>query len=248
MVEKKRLINNSISGVVQLLITALLTFFCIPVFILKLGTELYGVFAIVSVVGNLNVFTNLGLDSSLTKFIAAQGKCSDSNKDILVSFLLTLLAVLPISIICFFFRNFLLTDLLNVPSQYYEQAESLFCCLLISNAIILIGQNFVAVLNSIQRIYITNFVQLIYSIIYWLGIIVLVLLNHNLISIGYIILAAAIVWFVMNLCFTYSFWGKITFGVSFIDFKRHAKKQVQYGSKLYTSGLIAFFKIGRAHV
>ena len=49
MTKKKVLINNSISGVCQLVITALLTFFSIPVFIHKLGTDLYGVFALVSV-------------------------------------------------------------------------------------------------------------------------------------------------------------------------------------------------------
>ena len=56
MTKKKVLINNSISGVCQLVITALLTFFSIPVFIHKLGTDLYGVFALVSVIGNLNLF------------------------------------------------------------------------------------------------------------------------------------------------------------------------------------------------
>ena len=83
MTKKKVLINNSISGVCQLVITALLTFFSIPVFIHKLGTDLYGVFALVSVIGNLNLFTNLGLDVSLTKFIAEQGKSTESDKDIL---------------------------------------------------------------------------------------------------------------------------------------------------------------------
>ena len=89
MTRKKVLINNSLSGVCQLVITALLTFFSIPIFIHKLGTELYGVFALVSVIGNLNLFTNLGLDVALTKFIAEQGKSVESDKDILMSLLLS---------------------------------------------------------------------------------------------------------------------------------------------------------------
>ena len=68
MVTKKTLINNSLSGLVQLIITALLTFICIPVFINKLGVELYGVFAIVSVIGNLNIFANLGLNTNKIYF------------------------------------------------------------------------------------------------------------------------------------------------------------------------------------
>ncbi len=241
MVEKKRLINNSLSGVIQLIITALLTFFCIPVFINKLGTDLYGVFAIVSVIGNLNVFTNLGLDSSLTKFIAEQGKDKGSNLDILASFILTICTVLPVSLLCYFFRKSLLLDILNIPSEYFEQAESLFYFLLISNAILLIGQNFAAILNALQRIYITNIIQLTYSIIYWLGIIILVLIGKNLKSIGLIILCASIVWFSLNMFFAFKHWGYIDLDVKFAELKKHAKKQISYGSRLYTSGVIAFF-------
>ena len=106
MTKKKVLINNSISGVCQLVITALLTFFSIPVFIHKLGTDLYGVFALVSVIGNLNLFTNLGLDVSLTKFIAEQGKSTESDKDILVSLILSSSIIVPVSIIAYLLRSF----------------------------------------------------------------------------------------------------------------------------------------------
>jgi len=115
MTKKKVLINNSISGVCQLVITALLTFFSIPVFIHKLGTDLYGVFALVSVIGNLNLFTNLGLDVSLTKFIAEQGKSTESDKDILVSLILSSSIIVPVSIIAYLLRSFFLGSLLDIP-------------------------------------------------------------------------------------------------------------------------------------
>ena len=114
MTKKKVLINNSISGVCQLVITALLTFFSIPVFIHKLGTDLYGVFALVSVIGNLNLFTNLGLDVSLTKFIAEQGKSTESDKDILVSLILSSSIIVPVSIIAYLLRSFFLGSLLDI--------------------------------------------------------------------------------------------------------------------------------------
>lgn len=184
MIKKKRLINNSISGLVQLIISAILTFLCIPIFISKLGTEQYGVFALVSVIGNLNLFTNLGLNSSLTKFLAEQGQCIDSNKDITTTLLISIFIIIPISFLAYIFRFNLLTTLLDIPIIYYPEAEKLFCWLLIANSILLIGQTFTAILNALQRIYLTNIIQLVYSIIYWLGIIIVVSIGGHIDSVG----------------------------------------------------------------
>ena len=123
MVKKKTLVNNSISGVILLVITALLTFLCIPVFINKLGTELYGVFALVTVIGNLNIFTNIGLDAALTKFITEQGQSEDSNKDIITSLLLSSSLVILISSLVFCFRFFLLREILHIPEMYVAGRE-----------------------------------------------------------------------------------------------------------------------------
>ena len=169
MVTKKTLINNSLSGLVQLIITALLTFICIPVFINKLGVELYGVFAIVSVIGNLNIFANLGLNTSLIKYISEQGKCPDSENDIFSSLLIIGVIIIPITILAFILNRFLLIDVLNIPIQYYEQTKTLLFSLLISNFLLIVGQILTAVLDALQKIYLTNFAQLIYSIIYWGG-------------------------------------------------------------------------------
>lgn len=241
MVKKKTLINNSLSGISQLVITALLTFFCIPIFINKLGTELYGIFALISIIGNLNLFTNLGLDISLTKFIAEQGKCVESNKDILSSLGLTVLIILPISTLVYLFHQFILIEILSIPTQYYETAESLFISLLLANTILLIGQTFTAVLNGLHRIYLSNFIQLVYSIIYWLGIIVVVQLGLHLEAIGYIILGASLVWLTLNLSFFFFYWGKLNLKNSFHQIHLNAHKQMQYGIKIYGSGIISFF-------
>lgn len=241
MTEKKVLIGNSLSGVFQLVITALLTFFSIPVFINKLGTELYGVFALVSVIGNLSIFTNLGLDVSLTKFIAEQGKNVESDKDILVSLGLSFSIIIPMSIIAFFLRSFLLTSLLHIPAVYYDQAEELLCFLLPANAILLVGQTFIAVFNGMQRIFLSNIIQLIYSCIYWGGIIVVVIMGYQLAAVGMIIFIAAITWFIINICIFLHYWGGISWQIYKTNLWRNVRKQIKYGTKIYTSGIVAFF-------
>lgn len=241
MIKKKRLINNSISGLFQLVITAILTFLCIPIFINKLGTEQYGVFALVSVVGNLNLFTNLGLNSSLTKFLAEQGQCVDSNKDIVTTFILSVSIIIPISFLAYVFRFSLLTVLLDIPTIYYPEAEKLFCWLLIANSILLIGQTFTAILNALQRIYLTNLIQLIYSIIYWLGIIVVVSIGYHIDMVGKIIFIASFIWISLSVFYAFRYWGKVSIKGSIHSFLYHANKQIKYGIQLYSSGIIAFF-------
>ncbi|WP_221659795.1 lipopolysaccharide biosynthesis protein [Bacteroides salyersiae] len=240
MVTKKTLINNSLSGLVQLVITALLTFICIPVFINKLGIELYGVFAIVSVIGNLNIFANLGLNTSLIKYISEQGKCSDSENDIFSSLLIIGAIIIPITILAFIFNRFLLIDILNIPIKYYEQTRTLLFLLLTSNFLLIIGQILTAVLDALQKMYLTNLAQLIYSIIYWGGIICVTSFGYGLKSVGWAVFIAAISWFLFVVCTFYIYWGHIKPYKLRQRFIPTAKKQLIFGGKVYTSGLIGF--------
>lgn len=241
MVTKKTLINNSLSGVVQLVITAVLTFLCIPIFINKLGTELYGVFAIVSVIGNLNLFANLGLNSALIKYVSEQGKCSDSENDIFASLVIICSIIIPLTILAFIFKEFILLHVLNIPIKYLAQAQILYMTLLVSNMLLLIGQIFTAVLDSMQKIYLTNLAQLIYSIIYWGGIIAVVLMGQHLDWVGYAMMAAAICWIILILIFFLKYWGTIAYTNLKYSFKPAAKKQLTFGTKVYLSGFISFF-------
>lgn len=240
MVTKKTLINNSLSGLVQLIITALLTFICIPVFINKLGVELYGVFAIVSVIGNLNIFANLGLNTSLIKYISEQGKCQESENDIFSSLLIISAIIIPITFLAIIFNRFLLLDVLNIPIEYYDQTKSLLFLLLLSNFMLIIGQILTAVLDALQKIYLTNFAQLIYSIIYWGGIICVTSFGLGLKSVGWAVFIAAISWFVFVIGCFYKYWGKIKPYKLRQHFVPVAKKQLIFGGKVYTSGLIGF--------
>ena len=241
MVKKKTLVNNSISGVALLVVTALLTFVCIPIFINKLGTELYGVFALVTVIGNLNIFTNIGLDVALTKFIAEQGQGEESNKDIITSLLLSSSLVILVSSLAYCFRFFLLRSVLQIPGIYITQAEGLMNLLLIANGILLIGQTFTSMLHALQRIYLSNLLQLIYSSIYWIGTIIVVSLGYKLPTVGVVMLIAAILWLLLSICYSTLYWGSLKVDYSGRDLKRHAHKQIVFGLKVYTSGIISFF-------
>jgi O-antigen/teichoic acid export membrane protein len=238
---KKVLVKNSLFGVGQSLINILLIFFVIPIFIRMLGSESYSVFALVMVIGNLNTFSNLGLTNALVKFIAEQGKSEESNIDIIVNLILIISAIIPLTIIVGYFNRFILISLLKVPLNIFNEAKLLFFWVLWANLVLLIGQVFKSILDGMQKVYITSLQQGIYNILYW-GLILFALLSgSNLSTIGMAIFVSAVIWLIITIISVSKIWGKLSFLNLRKNFKVVAKKQLGYGLKLYTEGLINFF-------
>ena len=78
MTESRQIIKNSATGVMQFVVVAVLTFICMPVFMKNLGIEAYGIFSVVTIIGNLNFFSTFGLSNVLLIFLSSQGKCEES--------------------------------------------------------------------------------------------------------------------------------------------------------------------------
>lgn len=238
---KKQLIINSASGITLVIFSAILTFYTIPIFIKTLGSEAYGVFAIVSTIGSLNVFSDLGLNKSLIKFISEQGNATESHIDIIVTLTILFVILLPLTFLAILFDDVILIHLLNIPTTLINDAKWLYLFLLISNSFVLIGQTFVAVIDARQKIYLTNFIQFFYNIIYWGLILLVLLLGHSLKAVGLMILLTTFLWFAVISITAFRVWGKLQIKGIKNNFLRVAKKQLSYGIKIYSAGLVGFF-------
>lgn len=238
---KKILIQNSLSGLLQSLISSVLIFLTIPIFINKLGSESYGIFSLTTIIGNLNVFVNLGLSATLIKFLAEQGKGSESDYDIVVTSVLLILILLPFTIIAIIFKSFIIKNILNIPVNYYDRVKWLYIFLLLSSLIILLGQNLSAILDSQQKILLTNMLQSIYNFIYWGLILLVLIIGFDLPTIGFVIFISSLIWFIAIFVAVRKIWGKINFKGTKYNFFRIAKKQLRYGIEIYTGGVIGFF-------
>jgi O-antigen/teichoic acid export membrane protein len=234
------LARSSLTGIAQFVTSTLAVLVTIPVFVHHLGPEVYGVFSLVGVVGSLNAFTNLGLNSSLVRFLAAQGKTTESDHDIIVTFGLLGAILLPITVCGIVFRTSILTGILNVPARYLGEVEWLFLSMLIGNTLILLGQTFTAMMDSLQKVYLTNYFQMIYSVLYWGLIFVVVSLGYSLNGVAAAILGATLVWFCVVAVGGLRSWGGVSFAGLRSDAARCAKKQLSYGVQMYTAGLVGF--------
>ena len=238
---RKLIVKNSFSGVALALINIALLLIVIPVFVSKLGMERYGVFSLLIILGNLNVLANLGLTTALIKFLAEQGKTKDSHYDIAISLILTIAFIIPIIIVAIYFNKFVLVSILNIPDAYFDEARSFYFFLLGSNFLLIIGQIPRAVLDSEQKIVATNFLQLLYSFLYWGLILLTVSLGYSLPEVGVVSLFAALLWLFAVTNKALNCWGSIQLDGLFSNFKRVVIKQVSYGSKIYAGSLLGFF-------
>jgi len=237
---KKVLIKNSLSGIIQIVVNMILVFITLPVFIKMLGIDLYGIFSLVLVIGSLNTFTNLGLNNALLKYIAEQGRSVESNIDIVVAILIIILFVTPFTVIAIVFKNFVLLNILSIPFEFLQSTSNLFIWVLFSNFILMLGQVFKSILDGLQKIYVSSLLQVLYNILYWGLILIAVLLGYSLNGIGIAIFIASIFWFIFTVGSALKFWGKIILPKFSKNVKVSAKKQLSYGLKIYSSGLISF--------
>lgn len=234
----KLLHKNALSGVGQLVLTAGLTFFSIPIFIRTLGVEAYGAFSIVTLAGNLNIFANLGLNTALLKFLSVQGKSRESDHDIIVTSGLLLLIMVPLSALAISQEAFILRNLLGLSDDLYNRVSSLYRCVVLANLLLLLGQTGTTVLDSQQRMYQTNFYQLIYSVLYWGGLIIVVSLGYDMDAVGLVILGATVVWFVLVMVAAGRSWGQLQLDGLPTEAYRIARKQLSFSANVYAAGLL----------
>ncbi len=236
----KQIIKNSFFGIIQLILTAFLTLVSVPIFIHKLGIDLYGIFAIVSVIGNLNLLANFGLNGALLVYVAKQGKCKESDHDIIVTQIIMIGLTSLFTIIALIFSNFIIDVIFKIPLQYFEESKKLLIYLVFANSILLVGQTYTAIIDANQKIFITNICQFIYSCLYWGGMIIAVSLGGHLEMVGMIALCTSVIWFILVMYFSHKIWGKLELNGLIENFAKTAKKQFSYGYKIYISGMAGF--------
>jgi len=237
---KRILVKNSIFSLLQAILNILLIFFTIPIFLKLLGSELFGIFALIMVVGNLNTFTSLGLTSALVKFIAEQGRSEKSNMDIWVNLIIMTIIALPITTLVIYFDKFILLKILKIPLKFYTEAKWLYYWILLANFLLLIGQTFKSILDALQKVYISSIQQMVYNIIYWGSILSVLLLGLGLSEIGFSIFFSALTWLFITILSSTNVWANLSVKGFRQNFKSVSKKQLKYGLKIYSGGLISF--------
>lgn len=218
---KSKIHINAISSLIQVIISSIIIFISYKYLITKLGVEKLGVWSlIVASVSILNI-GNLGLSSTIVKYIAKY--LVHDNRDKISSIIQTaLITVLFTSILLlglvYILANILLRAI--VPENQIILATTLLPYSLINIGIILQAGISLSALDGAQKIYIRNLLLISSSIIF-LGLIFIFVPGFDLLGvvyaqIGQSIFTLVLSWYILKRVFSYLpilpyKWSKNTF-------------------------------------
>ena len=236
---KKKIFINSFTGVFQVVINSILLFVTIPVFIKTLGMERYGLVSLLLTINGFGAIATFGFNTSLLKYLSEQGKIKESNYDITVALFVISSLIIPIAIIASHFDEIILSSIFRIQSiNINEDLKEFFVFILWTNVILIIGQIPTAILDSMQKIYISNGLQIIYNITSRSFMLFILLTNPTLSSIGKSIFVPTVLWFLFICYISVYQWRLISIEGLSKNIRRIVKKHFKYGTKVFATGFV----------
>ena len=239
---KSKLFLNSTSGVAQVVVNIALLMITIPIFINKLGVVTYGIYALITAIGSLGVFTNFGFNTSLIKYLAEQGRKEESSYDIIVTFLIIGASTTLIALIAIIFNEFILMKVL-VPSlvSITPSVRWFYIACVCTNIFQMLSQIPSAIIDAQQKVYITNAIQLGIGVLNKCCILLVLFFAPDLMYIGWALLLSSGIGFLLFGWFALRTWGGLSFAELGTWFVPITQKHFSYGRSIYATSLMTFF-------
>lgn len=238
----KHYLKNSFFGILQVFFSMLIVFFSIPIFIHAYGINLYGVFSIISIFGNLTLLFNLGLNTTLLKFISENNDLTARNAHVSVSFILLAVITFFFSILFLLFQRQIIGDFFKIAPALQTDVIFSFRLFVIANIFIMLGQPIVALIQANNDYYKTSTVQWVFNVMNGLGIIIISKLSAPFSLVALPAFISSVVWFLILYYYAYTRYNLKLFRFS-PDFKfnRIVQQQWSYSIQVYFISLLSFF-------
>lgn len=153
-----KIFKNSIFNIIRVVVVTPIFFILVPYTISKIGTEGYGIWALIGVVGSYQSFVDFGLTTSLIRFVAKAEVFKDydaiseyiATSAIIYLFLSSIVILLIIT-----FKNFIVIDILGIKANL-DIAYFLVIFTALSSMINMISGLFRSIIDGVQRMDISN--------------------------------------------------------------------------------------------
>lgn len=184
MIERKRILINIVSTVIQVIITGCLYYALYKLILNRLGSNILGVWSIVLATSSIASIGGVGFTASLVKFIAEYISLKkEINRLLFTSLICTILFYLFFSLIIYIFGSFILSRV--IEHNYLILALRILpfsLVILQTNAIATVFQS---VLEGLQKNYIKNIIIIISNSSFLISSYLLLNKNANIFSIIY---------------------------------------------------------------
>ncbi len=153
-----KIFRNSLFNIIRVIVVTPIFFILVPYTISKIGTEGYGIWALIGVIGSYQTFVDFGLTTSLIRFVAKAEAVKDY--DAISEYLatsMTIYLVLSsiIVLLIIIFRKFIVFNVLNIKTEI-EAAYFLVIFTALSSLVNMISGLFRSIIDGVQRMDISN--------------------------------------------------------------------------------------------
>ena len=178
-----RVARNSVYGIVRLVMTTPLLFVLVPYMLRNLGPERYGVWALVGTLWALVHLGDLGLSTTVTKFVAALSSNDDTeriNKVVTIAFITNALIGTTVFIALLGLRRIIVIYGFAIPIELVHEAEFIVVAAGLVFGLRLVFGTFLALLDGLQRMGVTNSLIVLSIVLEAVGTYAVLELNYGL--------------------------------------------------------------------
>lgn len=233
-----KIIKNTFFNTVGNFSATFLHLLLVPYIMVKLGTDRFGIWALVSVIFGIFTALDFGGASSLVKFFSEYEAKKDkqSFNEALISGFVMMSFFSGVLLVLFLFLLGNLLSFFNIPQQLLNEARFVF----LSAGILFAFNNslgvFQAVIKGLQRMEITNFINIVGSIFFALTIIVVLGLGYGLKGLIFVQGAKIILINLASLFYARRLNRDLAFSLSFLRVGQ-LKKIFHYGLRMQISNI-----------
>ena len=234
--------RNVFSGVVLAVGNTLLILVGYPFYLKYLGTEIYGLWATLSIVVNFTIIGRLGVDTAMIKYVAEE--YGRNNKLAIEKYFSTATITLMIGGALIFFALLLLKGfvigVLNIPDQYALLASNLLPCMVALSIFIFLIKITDGTLRGLGRVDLANYYDLGGRSVSILTAVIMLSLGHGIWSLFWGQVIFHILVGFLTFYTVYSRLGSIFFSVRSFDFS-YLKRMIGFGGTMTLAQLISMF-------
>lgn len=240
----QKIFKNTLFNAMGNVFATLLQILIIPYILVKLGQDRFGIWALVSVLFGVFTALDFGTGTAFVKYFSEyEARKEDENFNrVMVAGFFLMLTFSSILIFAVFLLQSQIIIFFNIPIDLKNEAIYVFMA-----AAIIFGFNntfgvFQAILKGLQRMEISNSINIIVSIIYVIGIFVAL---HYGFGLRGLILVHGIRIFLINMAsivYAKKVFRALSFRISYFDFKK-VKTIVSYGVKMQINSIASLVNL-----
>ncbi|MES9906390.1 MAG: hypothetical protein ABW168_27375 [Sedimenticola sp.] len=207
----------------------------LPIFINSVGLSNYGIFSILLLLININMYVGFGIDAALIKYLSSENNKSLRDTDIIVSASIVILSGIAFLILLIYFREYVIVEVFSLNNNL--NVDFLYISMTVSGVIFLIGGVFKAILASKGKVYIFEFIKSIYTIIFWLSLVVSCTFGGGFNAFGIISLVTSIIWGICTMIIAIYIYGGIGLSGFLLNWRSSLIKQIHFSSNILLSNI-----------